>query len=363
MFFVFCGSMIHFMKLNFFAVFHLLSVISTFGQSGLKGEYFRGRNFERLVFTRIDPQINFNWDKNTPGFGIPFENYSVRWSGRIQVPETGEYVFSALVDDGIRLWVGGVKVFEAWGPHDLENVSGKVKMKEGQLYEVKLEYFNGILEGQVNLFWELPDEDKSIIDRVFRKPQSIDSKYFSPPPAPIPDPALEANPIAAIQVEKSDSPPTPLLQKMEPKTEPKVENERIVPPSEPTKKPVAKPTNTRTKMQDTIDKYTPKNVLFAPGEPFVLDESHPELDRLAKLLNRFQNLAVQIDGHTDITGDPAINLQLSKDRANEVAFYLKEKGINEKRIKTQGYGATRPLFGKDSTRLYPQNRRVEFRIN
>ncbi len=69
-----------------------------------------------------------------------------------------------------------------------------------------------------------------------------------------------------------------------------------------------------------------------------------------------------MDGHTDITGDPEVNLQLSKDRANEVAFYLKEKGIDGKRIKTQGFGATRPLFGKDSTRLYPQNRRVEFKI-
>lgn len=339
-------------------------------QNGLKGEYFRGKNFERKVLTRVDPQINFYWDHVAPAPGMPMTDYSIRWTGRITAPKTGEYTFSAMVDDGLRLWVGGVKVIDAWGPHDHESVSGQVAMKEGKTYDIRIEYFNGILEGQIQLHWEIPDPNKSLLDRVVGKKEIIGRRYFALPPPPQAEPVPEAiavnNPTRPADT-KADPEPEKKQEKRDPAPAPKPSPGPGTPqaPSAPLVKGNSSPdpvSTKRTRMMDTIDKYTPKNLLFEQGEPFIREESLPELDRLVELLQRFEGLKVTIEGHTDITGDQSQNLQLSKDRASEVAFYLKKKGIEAGRIATRGYGSSRPLFGKDSTRLYPQNRRVEFKI-
>lgn len=345
-------------------------------QNGLKGEYFRGKNFDRKVLTRVDPQINFYWDHVAPAPGMPMTDYSIRWTGRITAPKTGEYTFAAMVDDGLRLWVGGIKVIDAWGPHDHEFVSGQVGMKEGKTYDIRIEYFNGILEGQIQLHWEIPDPNKSLLDRVVGKKEIIGRKFFALPPPPQAEPVPEALAVNS---------PARTEPKNEPKSEPKSDPEPERKPEKKEPAPKLNPTPTapvtpsapvvkvnpnaapgspkRTRMMDTIDKYTPRNILFEQGEPFIKEESFPELDRLVELLQRFEGLRVTVEGHTDVTGDPDQNLQLSKDRASEVAYYLKKKGIDAARISTRGYGSSKPLFGKDSTRLYPQNRRVEFKIN
>lgn len=355
------------MRLFATVMFFLVSV-GTFAQSGLKGEYYSGRNFNRKIFSRTDPQIKFNWDNRSPGPGMPVTEYSIRWTGRLTAPKSGEYQFSALVDDGIRVWVRGVKVLDAWGPHDHEQISGLVAMKEGFNYDIVVEYFNGILEGQIELFWEIPNPDPSFFDSFLDKKEVIGRNYFALPPAPNPEPTQEAVPVAqnrnkAVVLEEVATPKkevekpkeqmaiAPVQQQVAPAVNPK--------PKAPVAPKIGRP---RTKMEDTIFKYTPKNILFEQGEPFIREESLPELDRLVSLLQRFERLKVSIEGHTDITGDPALNLQLSKDRASEVAFYLRQKGISKDRLSTTGYGSTRPLFGRDSTRLFPQNRRVEFKI-
>lgn len=312
-------------------------------QQGLKGEYFEGVNFNRLVSTRIDTRLDFNWNRGAPVRGLPPTDYSIRWTGKLNAPESGVYRFSATVDDGIRLWVGGAKVIDAWGPHDHEDVHGDVELAAGKFYDIRVEYFNGILEGQLKLQWRLPSSTSPISSWFSDSYTQIETKFLTPP-AVVVAKAVATEDVKAPPKSVSDPPATRSVA------------------STPVSSKNAQPAPAGRRMQDTIQSYTPKNILFEPGQPFVLEESYPELDRLVKLLQRFEKLRVTIDGHTDITGNPAINMELSQDRANEVAWYLKEHGIAAGRIKTRGFGSTRPLFGKDSTRLYPQNRRVEFKI-
>ena len=353
----FCTT-IEVMKLRYpIAVVLFLVQGLVYAQEGLKGEYFNGRNFESKAFSRTDRDIDFNWDGTSPGRNMGLTDYSIRWTGKLLAPETGVYTFSATVDDGIRVWVGGVKLIDAWGPHDHENISGDIKLTSGQSYDLKIEYFNGILEGQIKLFWIVPSDQKEGLTSWFSKGKKIDARYFRQPvsvvPVAIPDPKPQEEVVVSI---KPQPKPEPIKVVVPPIQAPKT----AAPPPSAVAAP-APPTRS-ARMRDTILKYTPKNILFDPGQPFILEESYPELDRLVKLLTRFENLKIQIDGHTDITGDKEINLQLSKDRASEVAWYLKDRGIAATRIKTRGFGATKPLFSKDSTKMYPQNRRVEFKI-
>ena len=70
------------------------------------GCYYQDRSFSVLGFTRLDPQINFNWTSTPPGQGVGPENYSVRWLGTFMFAG-GNYAFTLTTDDGSRLWIDG----------------------------------------------------------------------------------------------------------------------------------------------------------------------------------------------------------------------------------------------------------------
>ena len=87
-----------------------------------------------------------------------------------------------------------------------------------------------------------------------------------------------------------------------------------------------------------------------------------ELMRLVNVMKESPDILVQIEGHTDSDGDPIHNFQLSQDRANAVKVFLAEKGIAPERIKTIGYGSTKPAFLNTTTSEKQKNRRVEIRF-
>ena len=62
---------------------------------GLKGEYFDNTTLDGApAFTRVDPQIDFDWNSASPGKGVSAAAFSVRWTGTITVPKSGAYSFS-----------------------------------------------------------------------------------------------------------------------------------------------------------------------------------------------------------------------------------------------------------------------------
>lgn len=87
-----------------------------------------------------------------------------------------------------------------------------------------------------------------------------------------------------------------------------------------------------------------------------------QLDDLATALNKYSSLAIEISGHTDNTGEPEYNQQLSEQRARKVTAYLVGKGIAESRLSAVGYGAGRPIADNNTEEGREQNRRTEFRI-
>ena len=70
-----------------------LPVPRTVFGAGLQAQYFSGANFERLIFTRTDRQIDFDWNATAPAPGVPANAFSVRWTGLLQVPAAGDYSF------------------------------------------------------------------------------------------------------------------------------------------------------------------------------------------------------------------------------------------------------------------------------
>lgn len=103
------------------------------------------------------------------------------------------------------------------------------------------------------------------------------------------------------------------------------------------------------------------NLEFDLGKASIRAHSLPSLDRVAELLIA-KNITLKLAGYTDNTGTPALNLRLSKERAESVKQYLVSKGANASRIEAFGYGQTQPIATNKTAAGRQLNRRVEFTI-
>ncbi len=104
------------------------------------------------------------------------------------------------------------------------------------------------------------------------------------------------------------------------------------------------------------------NIFFDTGKSDLKSESFPELNRLVELLQKRPKLEIELGGHTDNVGSDEVNIKLSAQRAISVQNYLAGKGISTTRIKSAGYGKTKPEASNDTEEGRAINRRVEFTI-
>ena len=110
-------------------------------------------------------------------------------------------------------------------------------------------------------------------------------------------------------------------------------------------------------------KSTLKNIFFDTGKSEIKKESFGELDRIVDLLSRNMKLRVQINGHTDSSGDNETNKVLSLKRAQSVVDYLISKGISNNRLQAMGYGEEKPLVSNDDEIEGRElNRRTEIEV-
>ncbi|MDR6564047.1 MULTISPECIES: OmpA family protein [unclassified Arcicella] len=109
-------------------------------------------------------------------------------------------------------------------------------------------------------------------------------------------------------------------------------------------------------------RMTLNSVFFEQSKFDILPNSYPELDRIVVVMKENPTMEIMLEGHTDNQGDWNANLTLSKQRVEEVKKYLADKGVDMKRIQTQGYGSTRPVASNNSEEKRKFNRRVEFMI-
>ena len=105
-----------------------------------------------------------------------------------------------------------------------------------------------------------------------------------------------------------------------------------------------------------------KNISFETGSAKLTADSRYELDNLVTAMNAYPGMVIQVAGHTDNVGDPAANKTLSEQRAAGVAKFLMDRGVGAGRIRSVGYGDTKPLAENDTEENRAKNRRTEFTI-
>ncbi len=129
--------------------------LSAGGKPGLAGEYFPNVDLSSpSAFKRTDAEINFNWDRRSPAPDFPRENFSARWTGTIEVPASvGDVKLSTLEDDGVRVWIDGNLVIDAWGGHDSATTEADATLTAGAPHQIRIEYEQLQFGARIKLLW------------------------------------------------------------------------------------------------------------------------------------------------------------------------------------------------------------------
>jgi len=105
-----------------------------------------------------------------------------------------------------------------------------------------------------------------------------------------------------------------------------------------------------------------KGIQFETGSAVLKSISYNILNQISDELKVNTKLQFIIQGHTDNKGNEAKNIALSRNRAKAVANYLIKKGINAKRITSEGYGGSKPIAENKTEKGRALNRRVDLII-
>jgi beta-glucosidase len=139
-------------------------------QRGLKGEYFRGKDFNGApVLTRIDSRVAFRWDRGAPtddlvargelpsAQALAGDDFSARWTGQLIAPASGRYELVVGANDGFRLFVDGRPLIDGWQPNErVRSVSAAIDLVAGRAYDLRLEFFEDIRDAEIRLSWRRP---------------------------------------------------------------------------------------------------------------------------------------------------------------------------------------------------------------
>jgi len=139
--------------------------------NGLKGEYFTIADnsptyaLGELKATVTEPAIDFPSLTGTlsdlTGKG---EWAGARWTGKITPQHSEAYTFSAIGDNGFRLWVNGSLVIDHWvNDWDIEQTAAPVQLVAGTAYDVKLEYFQATGGANMFLRWASVSQPKQVV--------------------------------------------------------------------------------------------------------------------------------------------------------------------------------------------------------
>ncbi len=103
-------------------------------------------------------------------------------------------------------------------------------------------------------------------------------------------------------------------------------------------------------------------LLFDTGKASLQPPSQEQLANIAAILKAYPQVRIRIGGYTDNTGDPAANLRLSGERANNVMDELVRLGIDPVRMSARGYGEENPVADNSTEEGRQKNRRISLHV-
>jgi hypothetical protein len=181
-------------------------------ERGLKGEYFKGRNFRDgdKAFERIDPQLNFDFGDAGPqedgheSDKFDPRQFSIRWQGSLLAPETGDYDFIVKTEHAVRLWINDLRqpqpLIDAWVKSGNDNeYCASLHLLGGRVYPIRLEFSKAkqgvddsdkqknkppAVKASIGFQWKLPHQVAEVIPARCLSPQRSPEVFVLQTPFP-----------------------------------------------------------------------------------------------------------------------------------------------------------------------------------
>ena len=144
--------------------------------NGLLGHYFNNTNLDGSVVVRLDETIDFDWSIGEPAPGVGIDYFGVVWSGEVEAPASGDFVFAVEADESAALSIDSQTIVNARSQRvGAEIANAPVSMEAEKKYPLKLTYFDWTGSARVRLLWSGPGLAKSVVPK-----ERLYAKSFSP---------------------------------------------------------------------------------------------------------------------------------------------------------------------------------------
>lgn len=198
---------------------------------GLTGQYFDRPDFTKPRMTRVDPQINFDWDRGSPDASLSKNRNSIRWTGELQAAKTGMHTIHATANDRIRVFINGERIINAWEGNGRHYRKADLHLDAGERYDIRIDYRERLRKSMVKLEWSTPNmaqttipasalfSEEEPVTRLPPQPQepvgeapTEDPVVILPPLAPPSEPVVVQPPADPVQPVDPVQPPAPQPQ-------------------------------------------------------------------------------------------------------------------------------------------------------
>lgn len=144
--------------------------------AGFTGCYYNNTSLSgNPVFVRTDPQIDFYWGNGSPDNSLPPLNFSARWQGNFTFNQ-GNYAFTIVASDGIRLYVDGNLIIDRWRDQAPSMYTGSQTLSQG-IHLIVVEYYEHTGGATAQVSWQniVPVPQTPVISSFTATPSSTTS--------------------------------------------------------------------------------------------------------------------------------------------------------------------------------------------
>ncbi len=104
-------------------------------------EYFNNMTLSGPpALVRDEPKIDYDWGIRSPGPGVQADDFSVRWTRTVGLGYTGNYRFYMSSDDGMRVWVDDILIYDQWFDRQDAWFTADIFLAEG-IHYLKVEFY------------------------------------------------------------------------------------------------------------------------------------------------------------------------------------------------------------------------------
>lgn len=124
-------------------------------KKGLKGNYFSNSDLKgNPIFEKQNEQLNFKWTLYSPNpEKLQPDNYSIRWTGKIEAPNSGKYKLGLRGNDGFRLYLNGKLIIDNWEKLTYSTKTVDIDFTKAQKYDIVIEFHENRGEANIELIW------------------------------------------------------------------------------------------------------------------------------------------------------------------------------------------------------------------